>query len=369
MNHPKTSPIHLTLEKVCVNNLRCHPSYEWKCEPGVNIMVGSNGSGKTSLLESIYIMAHGRSFRQARDPKLVRHGESHFSIRGEWRRFGPMHVSASGRKGRTEISLQGRVIHQRRDLRHSLPVLVNAPQGRRLIEGVPGERRRWLDQLVMDCQEPMVDCYERYMRSIMQRSRLLRRRCNREELDGWEHQIVHHGERIVAARQHLLMQLNDELQQEKTLTESLLKLQMGLTVQVDKDTWIQQLSANRDKDIKVGSLRIGPHCDRVDIFHHDREIRHAGSRGQQKLAAIALLLAECRVRADSRNLLPLLLFDDCLESLDRQRQHRLLQRLVSIDSQVLITAPDGIMLPSNLNISIHELDHEPSHAVMEMSKR
>jgi len=344
----------LTLDQVKVSHLRCHDTLEWQLSAGMNLLVGGNGSGKTTLLEAISLMAHGRSFRQSRSPLLVQHGNERFMVHGQWHRFGPMHLSVAGRQGQTSVRLQGRDIQRRKDVSESFPVLVDAPQGRRIIDGAPGERRRWLDALVMICYPSMRANYERYLRAVMQRSRLLRRKVISDELDVWEQQIVQYGMPIVQARESLLQELNVLLQAETLLTEDELSFSMRSSEYVE-DAWLERLKTKRHDDMKLGSLRFGPHVDVVNIHFQDREIRSAGSRGQQKLAAIALKMAECALWAKHRRLIPVLLLDDCLESLDRNRQLRLFQRLQQSPAQILMTAPDGVSISATWDITIQWL--------------
>ncbi|MDQ6968521.1 MAG: DNA replication and repair protein RecF [Mariprofundaceae bacterium] len=347
----------LTLDQVKVSDLRCHARLEWQLSAGMNLLVGGNGSGKTTLLEAICLMAHGRSFRQSRSPLLVKHGQERFMVHGQWHRFGPMHLSVAGRLGQTSIRLQGRDIQRRKDVSESFPVLVDAPQGRKIIDAVPGERRRWLDALIMICYPSMPSHYERYLRAVMQRGRLLRRNVFSNELDGWEQQIVHYGLPIVQARQSLLEELNIELKNELLLTEDVVHLSMKKT-EYASDPWLLRLQEKRRDDAKVGSLRFGPQVDVVQIHFQDREIRSAGSRGQQKLAAIALKMAECALWAKHRRLIPVLLLDDCLEALDQHRQLRLFQRLQHSPAQIVMTAPDGLSLPEALDINIQSLSDD-----------
>jgi len=320
----------------------------------MNLLIGANGCGKTTLLESVYMMAHGRSFRQARDPFLLRHGEKKFLIDGTWQRFGPMHLSVSGRRGKTTIRLQGRDIQRRRDISESFPVLVDAPQGRRLVDGPAGDRRRWLDALAMTCFEPVRVHYQAYMRALMQRARLLRQRASADELVIWEEQIVHHGMPIVATRQRLIEAINRLLVEEQALTEYPVRLEMDDSVD-QADVWLQRLAEHREEDRRSGSLRYGPHSDVLSIHFQQREIRSAGSRGQQRLAAIAIKMAECGLWMQYRRLVPVLLFDDCLEALDSDRQCRVLERLQRSRAQVLMTAPAGITVPDHIDMNIQVL--------------
>ncbi|MFQ5344995.1 MAG: DNA replication/repair protein RecF [Mariprofundus sp.] len=335
----------LTIEQVKVRHLRCHDALVWHISSGLNLIIGANGSGKTSLLESVYLMAHGRSFRQSRSPFLVQHGQNNFMIQGQWRRFGPMHLTVVGRKGKTSVRLQGRDIQRRKDVSESFPVLVEAPQGRKIVDGAPGERRRWLDALMMICFQHSRIHYDRYLRAVMQRGRLLRRQALSDELDSWEKQIVQHGLQIVSVRRHMVSEINALLQEEQVLTEDVVSLSVSMP-DYSEDTWLERLKSKRSDDIRVGSLRFGPHVDGINIIFQKREIRSAGSRGQQKLAAIALKMAECALWSRYRRLIPVILLDDCLEALDRHRQMRLFQRLQQSPAQILMTAPDGVEIDS-----------------------
>jgi DNA replication and repair protein RecF len=345
----------LTICQIKVKNLRCHEHVIWTCSKGLNLLVGANGSGKTSLLESVYLMVYGRSFRQARDPFLIRRGQERFLIQGQWRRFGPMNLSVAGRRGQISIRLQGCDVQRRKDVSESFPVLVEAPQGRKLIDGAPNERRRWLDALVITCNPAMNDHYERYLRAVMQRSRLLRRRVLSDELDAWEHQIVYYGLPIVAAREKTISEVNNCLINEIFLTEQPLSISLNKT-EYTEQAWLERLKSRRIDDMKAGGLRYGPHCDVLKLHFQQREIRNAGSRGQQKLAAIALKMAECAMWSSHRHLVPVLLLDDCLEALDQERQARVLKRLQASPAQILMTAPNGVHISRDVNIKIHSLN-------------
>ena len=351
------SATSLTICEVQVKHLRCHDELLWSCEPGLNLILGENGSGKTSLLESVYLMAHGRSFRQARDPFLVKRGADRFFIQGSWKRFGPMNISVAGRRGQTSVRLQGRDVQRRKDVSESFPVLVEAPQGRKIVDGVAGERRRWLDGLVMTCYQGLAVHYSSYLRAVMQRSRLLRRRATAEELDVWEHQIVLHGLPVVQARKRLIHDINELLLDETELTATPVTLEMSMA-DYDEISWLERLREKRDADLKSGSLRFGPHCDAPKLLFQGREIRNSGSRGQQKLAAIAIKMAECGLWSRYRRLIPVLLLDDCLEALDQKRQQMVLRRLEKSKAQILMTAPNGVNIVSDIKIRIQMLGEQ-----------
>jgi DNA replication and repair protein RecF len=345
-----TGSPRLSIKELTLSNLRCHEKISWQCEEGINLLSGHNGSGKTTILEAVYMMAHGRSFRQARDPELVRWGMNTFNISGVWKRYGPMHVNLTGRRGKSEIVLQGKKISRRKELTETLPVVVEAPQAGKLVDGVPGERRKWLDSVIHASNPATYRVYQSYLRALMQRGRLIRRNRSSAELDVWEHQIVTAGQQVVRIRHEMIDSLNHSLKNEKELMESTLKLELISTAPDNETAWLERLASKRDDDARLGRLQIGPHCDRLKILFSGREIRSVGSRGQQKLAAMALRLAECAIRQEWRHLAPLLLLDDCLEALDAERQQRLMNRLYAYPGQILMTAPSGIEMPEKLAV-------------------
>jgi len=348
----------VTIREVMVRHLRCHTALRWQCQQGVNLLLGDNGEGKTTLLEAVYLMARGRSFRQARDPYLVQDGESFFEIQGQWTRFGPMSLSARGKRGQLQITLQGREVQQRKELAMSFPVVVDAPQSVHLVDGMPNERRRWLNALMALRHPPAARVYQQYIRSIMQRSRLLKQGCRDAQLDGWENNVVEYGLQVAALRSQLVGEINDLLQQDPLLEDAMqIRLAHG---EYERQAWLERLRNKRQHDTRMGGLRYGPHAERIAIMFRGREIRLSGSRGQQKLAAIALKMAECGLWVRYRGLMPVLLLDDALEALDESRQQRLMQRLLQHRGQVLMTSPAMIQTASSeINIRhIRELYRE-----------
>jgi len=350
---PVSSP--LLLQEMSAADLRCHHQVQWQCTPGLNMVMGENGSGKTSLLEAVFLMGHGRSFRQARDPVLSRWESKGFLVIGKWKRYGPLHVEVSGRGKSNRIYLQKRQIQRRMELIETLPVLVESPQGARLVDGVPGERRRWLDQMMLYCRPDVARHYHAYLRCLMQRSRLLRRGGSSDEIEVWEHQMTAHGSVLMQARAGLVDDLNRILESELPLSESGVRVSIHSTAPAEKDVWFNRLVTQRRKGQPRGILRIGPHCDRIMIDYGGRNIRSCGSRGQQKLAAVAIRLAECALRMQHRGFMPLLLLDDCLEALDPLRQQRLLERLAVHSGQILMSGPSGTHIPVGFEMNCYKL--------------
>ncbi|MDX8377168.1 MAG: DNA replication and repair protein RecF [Mariprofundales bacterium] len=347
----------LTLEYLSLHNLRCHIKYDCQLAKGINMFVGENGSGKTSILEAVSLLAYGRSFRQHRDARLMRwdadaiNVQQGLQVQGRWQRFGPIlsEARAKGATNKMTIRLQGQIISNRKEMLNLLPVIIEAPQGERLIDGTTSERRRWLDRVCIMWNEYAEVCLRAYLRAIMQRNRLLRKPSNNSssnynsnELDVWEQGIVHYGMQIMQIRHDIIQRINHALANEQALTEQLFALKIRSNAPEDAELWHVLLAENRSKDSKQG-CRIGPHCNVLALLYGGKEVRNSGSRGQQRLSATALRLAQWQLLYQKQGIAPVLLLDDCLEALDNTRQQRLLQRLEKLSAQVLLTAP---MMPS-----------------------
>ena len=345
MMSPMPTP-RLRLQHIHIHNLRCHQDFSWDCGEHLNLISGDNGSGKTTVLEAAYILAYGRSFRQAKAPQLTRWDEKAFHIQATIQRYGPLHIRVNGAKGKVDMSLQGRKVAKRKDIFEHITLVVDAPQGVRLIDGTPGERRKWLDRLVIAAQATSYAHYQGYLRALMQRGRLLRQRASAAELESWEQQIVTYGLTLNQKRAEILEKLNRYLAAENDWLDLPFQLELAGQPFENKEKWMRWLVSNREEHHRLGRVTQGPHCDRLKISYNSREIRVCGSRGQQKVSGVALRLAECAVLQEAKRMMPILLLDDCLESLDYTRALRLINRLEKHPGQVLMTAagdvPEGI---------------------------
>lgn len=349
---------HIQIKTLKVSNFRCYENETWNFSKKINLFIGENGSGKTSILEAIYLMAYGRSFRQSKDAAWQKWGTSSFQIHGQWQRYGPLNLHIFGKNKKIKITLQNRTLNLRKELKETFPVLMNSPQGYRLIDGDHNERRKWLDQTVMYCEPHCKIHYQSYLRAWMQRSRLLRRDGSTAELTVWEEQMVIHGSHIQAYRQKICQQLNQYLSQDETWTKKLVQCEIQSHIPKDKVLWLAALLEHRAKDKKTGRCFYGSHTDRVSITYDKREIRSVGSRGQQKLSSIAMKLAECSLRQHYTQIWPLLLLDDCFEALDKKHTANVLQELLKYAGQILVSAPQKIEIPDDIDIQVWYMDEE-----------
>ncbi|MDQ6951034.1 MAG: DNA replication and repair protein RecF [Mariprofundales bacterium] len=325
----------LHLRRMLLKSFRCHLEYKIEFGKGINLIHGANGSGKTSLLESVQMMANGTSFRRSRTRDLVHWQHDRYLVRGDWHRYGLMNVEANGNRKSVVIALQGRQVSSRKTLHEYLAVVTESPQAERLVDGTPKVRRHWLDRLLLSCSPLLRHEYTRYGRALLQRARLVRQQAPAVQIEPWNLQLVRAGYLWMEARERLLAQINALLAKELWLGSSL-ALRFHSATPMIAEAWLIVL---RQQQVSGKPLKIGPHCDALQILRDDHEIHQYGSHGQQRVAAVALRLVECQLQAMARHLYPVLMLDDCFDALDEDWRHAVLDRLAAYPGQVLLTAP------------------------------
>lgn len=329
-------------------------------EAGV-ALVGDNGHGKTNLLEAVYYLHLFRSLRGARDPELVRFGRPAFHVSAEvegtrWNRIGAGFERESGRR---RIVLDGVPCDRVADALGAVPSVAFAPSDVVLVSGGPAGRRRWLDVTLASTSTRYLAALRDYRAALSQRNAALRARSRHSPASVWDNALALHGARLTMDRAAFLSwasplaaRHSSELG-ERTALE--LRYRTGEALPADateeqvRDGIAAALLAGRDRDADRGVTHHGPHRDDVDLRLGTVSIRKYGSAGQQRTAAIALRLLECAWHREQGAREPLLLLDDPVAELDRNRATRVLSLLTSEASgQVLLAVPREDDIPPAL---------------------
>jgi len=323
--------------------------------PGCSFFLGPNGSGKTNLLEAIRVIACGRSHRGARDSDMVRLGRPGYRIA----------VAALGRQEALELDLvwkrgqsrrlrlNGVPVERMADALGRLPVVIFSPGELELVQGGPVGRRRYLDLLLCQLFPAYYDRWLTYQRVLLQRNRLLiqsRGDPHPGEREVWDGSLVEAGLPLAAYRQELAAQLAGVL---PALHARLVGAAEALKVEYQPgvsgppaslrngDEWMaayrQQLVHARPLERRRRLTLIGPHRDDLAISWQGRNLRTFASQGQQRMAALAMKLAEVQLLRRQAGEEPVLLLDDVLSELDSSRRAVLLDFLAE-GGQTLITA-------------------------------
>jgi len=329
----------MSLLELTASNVRCVEQAALQLRPGLTLIWGPNGSGKTSVLEAIFMLGRGRSFRTRNSDRLIRYGQGYLRVTG---RIGTAaeDITALGfevqRGGLTQARIAGRSAATLTELSHAFPVQVIEPGVHRLVEEGGHRRRRWLDWAVFHVEPSFMDTWMRYVRALRQRNAALKIRT--EDAWLWDIELARLGESIADSRARLMHQAEPYWH---TAVQELCGLDVALH---HLRGWSQEhsllaaLAASRGRDALRHLTHAGPHRADVAIRLHGRPGREVLSRGQQKLVAVAMIVAQLRLLKDVTGATTTLLLDDPAAELDRVRLERFIGQVGELRSQLVVTS-------------------------------
>ncbi|EIL96950.1 DNA recombination protein RecF [Rhodanobacter thiooxydans] len=340
----------MRLEQLRVRGLRCLTEVGVALDPGVNVFVGANGAGKTSVLEAAFLLSHARSFRSGAKEALLQRGASQLSIFAELRHADERVCRLGlGRGGvRWEAKLDGASVALGQ-LVGECAVVCFEPGSHGLIAGAAEERRRYLDWGVFHVEHGFLSTWRRYQRALKQRNSLLRAPSPpADELFApWEAELAQAAEQIDRQRYSYLDRLRPKLRDGLAgllpeLGTFELRYRRGWSDELDL---ARQLREQRGKDIARGHTTLGAHRADWALTFEQAPLREHLSRGQEKLTALACLLAQAKLYAEQRGEWPIVCLDDLASELDLAHQTAVVSLLLAADAQVLLT---GTELPAAL---------------------
>ena len=335
----------MTLKHLRVDGLRCLSEQSLDFSEGSNYLWGLNGSGKTSCLEAIYLLGRGRSFRTRQTARLVQHGRTGLTVFG-------VSVDVDGQQhrlgvefadGHLESRRDGEAITSQVDMLRTLPVHVIDPRLHQLVEAGPSERRRYLDSGVFHVEQGFLADWRHYRRVLGQRNAALKARAPDSELAVWTAPLVAAGLRVHEARANYVSDL-------AVVAADLGRALVGDDIRVEyRPGWRRGLDLGEAlgeamaRDRASGFTQVGPHRADLQLNFASGGVRETASRGQQKLVAAALVLAQVRLFERRTGQRSTLLLDDASAELDDSAQLRLSEALEGLKSQQILT---GLSLES-----------------------
>lgn len=343
------------LQRLILGNVRCVAQAGLEPGRGLNLLIGANGAGKTSILEAIHLLGYGRSFRCRVRDGLIRTGAEAVEVFAHVQRDAaagsePMRIGLRHAGSAWTGRLNGQDVDHLGTLCAALPVVTFEPGSHALVTGGGEPRRRQLDwglfHVEHDKPEPLfLPHWRRYARALKQRNRLLKLGGGTgSQLDAWDQELADAGESITRARLAYLEQLEAHvhavgIQLMDTLGRPQLQYQPGWPR--ERMGLADALLQARERDLQYGHSSVGPHRADWQIVWTAVQTGEALSRGQAKLTALALLLGQARVHAHMRGYWPIMLLDDLASELDRTHQQRLLRLLQDSNAQVFVTGTEA----------------------------
>ncbi|HSG88431.1 MAG TPA: DNA replication/repair protein RecF [Pseudomonadales bacterium] len=333
--------MHLT--RLDIHDLRNFAAVRLQLPAGALLVTGDNGSGKTSLLEAIWLLGTGRSFRSNRMTPVIRYGAASLTVHGEVKREDGRLIGLGitrHRSGESEIKVAGERVRAASTLAAELPVQLLNPDSVEIVTGSPGRRRQFIDWGTFHVEHDFLDAWKSFRRSLDQRNALLRsRRGSADEFDLWEDRLAEAAERIDAMRRAYVARI------EPGVHEALDALGLAETIGLHYSGGWEAglalralLAEQRAADREAGFTRSGPQRADLRLVTHGRRAAEVLSRGQQKILACALLVAQGRLLEATTDKTGVYLVDDLPAELDAEHRLRLGRALAGLRGQVVVTA-------------------------------
>ncbi len=339
----------MAINRLLINNLRNIDSVDITLSPGINVFYGDNGSGKTSVLEAIYLLARARSFRTQKQKVIIANNKRSFQIFCTVENNNTHHEKKIGMEfinNKIKIHLSGQPLKKSSDLTKLLPLLLITPDSKNLIFQGPSLRRKFLDWGVFHVEHSFLEYSVRYQRALKQRNSLLKQKISEKQLyNFWDQELKQFALKIHSLREEyvsyfferLVFYLN-ELVNIKPISMEYLA---GWPLELEYNL---MLTKTYNKDIKLGFTEKGPHRSDLLFKVEGQLVQEKLSGGQLKLFTCALYLAQCALFSEKSKSSNIILIDDLPAELDEKHRYTLLKSLYSLGTQIFVTTTNLAML-------------------------
>lgn len=338
----------MALSFLKIHHLRNLQDAELELAQGLNVLLGRNGAGKTSILEAIYILSRGRSFRSDKTGPVISRGETSLEV---FARLADSNTARTVgvRKGRggTEIRINGESIKQLSQLARIVPQLLITPRSHEILERGPDYRRRFMDWGVFHVEHRFLSVAKSYRRILRQRNEALKR--SPGQLGSWNREIIKSAMAVDHFRSSYVQVLKAYF---CTYAQHFIpgsELSLSYTVSAESEQeYLNKLEQVREEELRRGYTLVGPHRADLKVRFEGRDADKVASRGEQKLILAALFLSQAKLVAEKGPVKPVLLVDDLPAELDQQNRKLFLEELSHLNTQVVITGTEPTLF-SDLN--------------------
>ena len=328
------------LSKLWVQHLRLFSNLEIDLSPAINVFVGDNGAGKTSVLEAIDILSRGKSFRTSNISEVVEHNKKELiisaEIEGAVNQSTHLGIAKNGLD--TQLRVNKKNVSKWSELTQYLPLLAFHPESYRLITDGPSQRRKYMDWGLFHVEPHFKEVWKNYSRALKQRNVCLKQQ-QLEEASSWHQALVKNGEELDRLRNSYFLEIEPIVQ--------LIAPKLGLNDAIvldykpgwDRQTSLLSLLENELANGKIPfSTQCGPHRADIALGWKGSSFAKSSSRGQQKILAITLKLAQAEHLFTQYNRSSIYLIDELPAELDQARCQKVLGLLASLGNQILITS-------------------------------
>ena len=330
----------MSLKQIQINNFRLFESVLFNPSQELNLIHGNNASGKTTLLEAIYFLSRGRSFRTQQSDRLVKTDKDYFQLVAKIEYQNREVITGIKREQkRTRVRFDGKDLDKLSRLSSAIPVQLIQPDSHKLVEDGPAIRRQFMDWGVFHVEPSFKDVWSRYRHALKQRNAALRQRLSKELIMAWDKELAETAKVIDEMRsayiKNLITTLPEYIHYQLGKIDISLRYLRGWST--DQTIW-ETLENNLARDMERGFTTGGAH--RADlVFTVDGMLaKEKLSRGQQKILVSTLLLVQARLFQQSTERKCILLIDDVAAELDEMRKGKLIDILQENSFQLFVTS-------------------------------
>jgi len=339
----------MTLLHLGVQNVRNLKETSIYPSTAVNFLVGNNGSGKTSVLESIFLLGRARSFRTSRLSNVTKQGLENFAVSGKLVQLEapPVILRLAHKSKATTLSADDRTLRKASDLASYLPLIYIDSSSYRLLSEGPNQRRNFLDWGLFHVEPGFLPMWKRYNRVLRQRNAALRD-WHRLDPGLWDSELIDSGEEIDRMRRVYVQELAPILARYTQILFNQGGSRIGYWRGWDPNqTYAESLANSRIQDQSSGFTRRGPHRADLEVYSDDRLLVDTFSRGQQKLFLCALHIAQIDLFRRRTGKSTVVLIDDLSSELDPDNRNHLVKLLTELGTQVFITMTEASLVDEN----------------------
>ena len=334
----------MRIKSLALNDFRNVENINIEFDKGLNIIYGDNAQGKTNILESIYVAGTTRSHKGSKDKEMIRLTKDEAHIRVILEKDGldrkiDMHLKKSKSKG---VAVDGIPVKKSADVFGIVQLIFFSPEDLSMIKEGPAERRRFIDMELSQIEKIYLYNLSKYNKILTQRNNLLKQisfdgRLS-DTLEVWDEQLVTTGVEIIKSRRKFISELSEIIKPiHERLTGGREELEIEYNPNVSEADFKDKLKSGRSSDIYQKTTLTGPQRDDITFYINKNDVRKYGSQGQQRSTALSLKLSEIELFKKKTGDNPILLLDDVLSELDRNRQNYLIESIGDIQTIITCT--------------------------------
>ena len=334
------------LKQLRLSHFRNCANAKLELAPKLNLLIGDNAAGKTSVIEALWYLVSGRSFRSAQSKALIQSEQEEFVVFAELVTEQAAHLShkigLQKNSDQTLLRCDGQKLNSHAELARLLPIQMLTPESHKLLEEGPKARRQFMDWGCFHQSSDFIHHWRYYQRALKQRNQALKQKQSNQQIQLWDFALITSSEKISQLRQSYVEQLIPLVQSYCEILMPELQAPMECSFRpgwpLSQPDLGQLMQQNLLKDRQLGHTQYGAHRADLRFKFNGTEARQMLSRGQQKLFVCALLLAQAKLQQQLHQEPAIMLIDDLPAELDQQHRRTLMTLLDQLDIQHLVTS-------------------------------